>query len=293
MKQRRQISTWGDVMKLYLPDPDEKKGWPGLHGVDPRTAKNNAWAMGKILKDVLRLADADKDKDSQKWARAQAENSSKSIILQARSIFNKGRLMVQQYEKHGLIIPPCIEKFLEAKLNGKDQQRAMYLRPADHVIKKTFEEIEKLRDTDREVYLLFWLACGCGLRRGEALRSRWEYFVTRDGKPWFDGGVGKDGEHIKVPVQDRAWAALEPVKKENGPVIESESLEAVRRVGFWLDMQGWKTEKKMHELRAYIGSLIYQVDHMAAMKFMRHKSIKVTEKFYVRYGGKAIPTNVL
>jgi hypothetical protein len=32
---------------------------------------------------------------------------------------------------------------------------------------------------------------------------------------------------------------------------------------------------------------------MAAMKFMRHKSIKVTEKFYVRYGGKAIPTNVL
>jgi hypothetical protein len=67
----------------------------------------------------------------------------------------------------------------------------------------------------------------------------------------------------------------------------------VRRVGFWLDKQGWKTEKKMHELRAYIGSLIYQVDHMAAMKFMRHKSIKVTEKFYVRYGGKAIPTNVL
>jgi len=52
---------------------------------------------------------------------------------------------------------------------------------------------------------------------------------------------------------------------------------------------GWKTEKKLHELRAYVGSLIYLKDPVAAMKFMRHASIRITEQSYARYGKVKTP----
>ncbi len=61
----------------------------------------------------------------------------------------------------------------------------------------------------------------------------------------------------------------------------------------WLGAQGWKTEKKMHELRAYVGSLIYQLSPHAAKAFMRHKSIRTTELFYCHYGKAATVPAVL
>jgi hypothetical protein len=57
--------------------------------------------------------------------------------------------------------------------------------------------------------------------------------------------------------------------------------------------QGWRTQKTLHELRAYVGSLIYKKDHEAARLFMRHKSIHVTEKFYCRSFGMAKHIDVL
>jgi integrase len=225
--------------------------------------------------------------------RDRALNSSKSVILQARSLFNSKSELPAKYAERGLPIPSCVQEFMTAKLRGKDKQQHEYLPPPDAIIQRTFKEIEKLKDAVPQTYIAFWLACGCGLRRKEIFRARWEYFILRDGQPWFSGGIGKNGQTIEVPVQKRAWESLKPLRQEEGPCLgEDATMEYARHINGWLTAQGWKTEKKLHELRAYVGSLIYIKDPVAAMKFMRHSSIKITEKFYARYGKVKTP-NVL
>ena len=70
-------------------------------------------------------------------------------------------------------------------------------------------------------------------------------------------------------------------------------VEWARRLNLWLRRAGWRSEKKMHELRAYIGSMLYQANPLFAMKFMRHSSIRITEQFYCRYGKPLQPIDVL
>ncbi len=83
----------------------------------------------------------------------------------------------------------------------------------------------------------------------------------RDGRPWFSGSIGKDGLKIEVPMQERAWNALRGFKEDSGPVLGAgATLEYARRVGTWMKLQGWGTEKKLHELWAYVGSKIYMQD---------------------------------
>jgi hypothetical protein len=46
---------------------------------------------------------------------------------------------------------------------------------------------------------------------------------------------------------------------------------------------GWKDEKKLHGLRAYIGGKIYTKNPRLAQLYLRHKSIKTTEDFYSHF----------
>ena len=311
------VPTFGEIAEVYQPHD----GTPGIAGTTEDTARNNVWAMGKILKTVLGVQDpetvplskfdkmlavkfqdemarescerSDKDEETQRFVRDRALNSSKSVILQARSLFNTKSELPAKYAERGLPIPACVQEFMTAKLRGKDKQQHEYLPPPDAVIQRTFKEIEKLKDVVPQTYIAFWLACGCGLRRKEIFRARWEYFILRDGQPWFSGGIGKNGQTIEVPVQKRAWENLKPLRQEEGPCLGVDAtMEYARHINGWLTAQGWRTEKKLHELRAYVGSLIYIKDPVAAMKFMRHSSIKITEKFYARYGKVKTP-NVL
>jgi integrase len=227
--------------------------------------------------------------DARREARERALRTSRSVIRQARSLFNRRHRMLDQYEARGLVIPRRhIEEFMSCRVEGRDR-KPEYFPPSDEVVQQAFAAIEDQKHQPK-IYIAFWLAVGAGLRRGEIGRMRWEYIVERQGRAWISGSLGKDGERIEVPLQDRAAKALEPFRKPEGKCIEQESLEWARKLNNWMESQGWSTEKKMHELRAYTGSLIYQQDPIWAMMFLRHKSIKQTEGFYVRYskGHKSI-----
>jgi integrase len=308
LKARQSAATLGKVFPIYQE----------FAGIQANSIKNNIWALGKIVKMALGVSKVEevslnelnaslvmkfqeamvkmyrervgKDVEQQRRAKEQALRSSRSIVHQARCLFNKEKEMVQRYEARGLKVPACVQEFLGKKMDGRDTKRE-YLPPADEVVQKAFTDIEKMKDTDRTTYLAFWLATGAGLRRGEILRVRWEHFVTRNGERWVSGGIGKDGERIEVPVQARAWSVLSQFAQKEGPVLgERASLEYARRINWWMKQQGWNTEKKLHELRAYVGSLIYMTgNHVAAMKFMRHKTIRMTEQFYARYGSVKTP----
>jgi integrase len=311
MKARSNFATFSEIEPLYRK----------FALIGSRTIENNLWAMGKLLNTALGITDwktvslaaltpmlvakfqtamveaycieMGKDEEQQRQARELALRSSKSIINQARSLFNKDKSLLAQYVHAGLRVPDCIKEFMGCKVLGKIA-KGEYLAPPDHVVEKAFTEIGKLKECDRNAYIAFWLAAGAGLRRSEIQRCRWEFWIERDGMVWISGGLGKDGKRIEVPMQQRAVEALSSLRKPEGRVMSEEmGKEFAKRLNYWMKQQGWNTAKKMHELRAYVGSLIYRVNPQAAMKFMRHKSIRITEQFYVRYGHESSVPNVL
>lgn len=158
-----------------------------------------------------------------------------------------------------------------------------YSAPDDAVVKRTFELFATDEHVGQNCYLAFWLALGAGLRRGEISNLQWQHIVVRVGQPWVCGGVGKDGQRVEVPIQQAAWNAIAPYKRDTGFVISERGLGWARRLSAHLASCGWTARKRLHELRAYIGSLLYQVQPVAAMRFLRHKSIRTTEQFYVRH----------
>jgi integrase len=311
VKARHHVATLEQVLEIYRRS----------HGIARRSAMNNELAMLSIFKrtrskepdpKLIRLDAVNKnlaieyqdltaaeycksqeDAAAYREARDRAYRSSRSTINQARSIFSRraDNDMIARYKEAGLVIPECVINFLEVRLRGRPTKRE-YNQPDDAVIEETFKKIEQFAEDDPDVYRAFWLAVGAGLRRGEIQRVRWEHFVARDGIMWISGGIGKDGQQIEVPIQDKAWKKLES-KEKTGFVLRTRHLWWAKRLNAWMRGLGWNTEKKMHELRSYVGSLIYRKSPQAAMKFMRHKSIKVTEEYYVRYGADAAPVNVL
>lgn len=309
--QRHRTATLEDVLRLYRE----------VHGIKGRTARNNELAILQIFRRVhqkenattitLDLLDRSlpvqyqdliakdyvatvsaKDEGAVREARDRAYRTSRSTLCQARSIFSRRAEndLVQRYIDAGLRLPESLKDFMTVKLRGASPKKE-YNPPADAVIDRTFTRMDELCDTDRNVYFGFWLSTGAALRRSEIQRLEWNHFVEKDGMWWIDGGIGKDGRRVVVPIQSKAWERLSQFrldhngKPKTGRVIEGETgQEWAKRLNTHLRGLGWTTEKKMHELRAYIGSLIYQKSPLAAMHFLRHKSIAVTERYYVRYG---------
>lgn len=303
-------TTLADVMNLY----------ETLTTIAPRSARNNKACMMQVVQQSLGLEfeadsylienlnstivskfqiatvkrycfEAPKNDEDQRLAKERALRSSRSVISQARSLFTK--LLPELYREQGLIIPDSVESFMTCKLEGSTR-KPDYNPPAESVVQNAFVQIETIKQKDPHAYIGFWFAIGAGLRQREIQRMKWEYLVDRQDGTWVSGGVGKDGLRIEVPMQVKAVEALSDFRKEQGRVLDEEiGLTWSRRLNGYLFAWGWRTEKKLHELRAYIGSLIYQQNPVAAMRFLRHKSIKQTEEAYVRYRTDAKPVNVL
>lgn len=292
----------GKVMLLYMEQSS----------IGRRSARNNVLSLLKILErakgqpvkpetvpltdvdetlivrfqsEVVRLycERAEQNDSAQREAKERALRSSRSTISQARSIFSKrGEIdMVKLYKANGIELPDSVNRFMSEKLRGK-LTKADYKAPPDSVVESTFSAIELMR-ADVPLWLAFWIAAGTGLRRKEIHFAKWEYIFELDGRHWIRGGMGKDGEIICVPFQTRAFAAIEPYRKASGWIIEERSDRWAKRLCAWMSAQGWTTRLKIHELRALLGSMIYEKDPVQAMRQLRHKSIQVTEERYVRY----------
>lgn len=277
-----------------------------------RTAKNNALSLLKILEVVkgerrpaelipleevtssliLKYQAAICSKycqgvapDFQREAVERALRSTRSTVNQARCLFSrKGDVdMLDVYKANDLELPPGVHAFCGCKVRGKST-KTEYSAPSDDVVQRSIEAIQ-LMEKDRNVYIGFWLAIGACLRKSEIRRCRWEHLKLVDDKPRIIGGVGKDGLFIDVPLQTRAYESIRPLAKNEGWMIEERGDRWARRLSLWMRDQGWHTQKTLHELRAYTGSQIYsKVSPVAAMRVLRHKSIAITEKSYVRYG---------
>jgi integrase len=241
--------------------------------------------------------DNEKDRRS---ARDRADRTTKSTLRQAKALFSVERGLVDRYREAGLVVPECVEEFCGYKAQGKITTK-VYFPPSDDVMRTTFVKIEELRLSEPEVYDLFWTALGTGCRRNEVLDMVVTDFVELNGGLWIGAGLGKDGRQIQIPVinwpvhesstvvpADVVRAAIARAKAAGRATLFSgkawERVEVLaRRLNEWLTGLGWHDEKKMHALRAFIGSKIYNQKPLLAQRYLRHKSIATTEKFYSHF----------
>jgi integrase len=249
-------------------------------------------------------AAAGDNKDRKTLARETALRSSRSLINQARQVFrSRGADLRPKYEERGLKIPDCVEGFLKAKLKGSNT-KTDYFAPPDEVMEGILNSSDELKKTaeGEPLYLMFWLDLGAGLRKSEILRARWEHFLMRGGKPWFSASfdldnpvAGKDKKLIEVPIQERAWQNILPLRKSEGLVLGNRATEQTAKdLNKWIRLKGLNTTRlAMGELRAYVGSKLFAVDPQMAQVWMRHKRLQTTESRYKRYAKIADVPNVL
>ena len=125
--------------------------------------------------------------------------------------------------------------------------------------------------------------------------------VERDGRLWVGAGLGKDGNLIQIPVITWKVHSANPRIPEQvlrellgqcqqtgreflfeGTVTERYD-EMPDRLNRWLHHIGWRDEKKLHGLRAFIGCKLFAKNPRLAQLYLRHKSIATTEKFYSHF----------
>lgn len=236
--------------------------------------------------------------DDRADARDKADRSSASLISQAQSLFAKRRELVDRYREAGIIVPACVLEFASAKTVGSNATK-FYFPPSDAALRATFTAIEAQRTTDPALYELFWCNLATGARKGELTDLQPEHFVVINDRLWLNGGRGKDGKVIQIPVINFPVHTASPVvpadivtamikRTEPGQYLFGGSDNArrdklPRRLNEWLAAHGWQDQKKIHALRGYVGSMLYVNDPRLAQKYLRHKSRQTTEAYYTHF----------
>jgi integrase len=264
--------------------------------------------------------EAGRDENARRAARNKADRTSKSFLRQACSLFCKERSMVERYREEGIIVPQCVIDFREAPTVGSNSTK-QYFPPSDAALTKTFKEVEELRNSEdvlqQESYYLFWAALATGCRRAELVYMNVAEIIEVDGRLWVDGKIGKNGKLIRVPVI--TWS-VHPAARSTPDQILREQIVRAKAAGRatlfagtktdryreladflngWLFDHGWKDEKKLHALRAYIGSKIFEKNPRLAQRYLRHASITTTESCYSHFASLnetfdlGVPANVV
>lgn len=251
-------------------------------------------------------AEAGKDEKARRMARDRADRTSKSTFGQGASIFGAERELVERYRENGIHIPECVLEFRSAKLAGKMGSKE-YFPASDEVLRATFEQVEKLRTSEApammEAYYMFWAALATGCRRNELADMKIGDVVELEGRLWIGAGLGKDGNQIRIPCIN--WQVHPAAARMPDQVLRELKQRAASRnedAGYlfpgpqhdrhrlipdllngWMESLGWKDEKKLHALRAYIGSKIFSTQPRLAQLYLRHKSVTTTETFYSHF----------
>jgi integrase len=234
-------------------------------------------------------------------ALSRARNGGISTLRQARMIFT--RELLHYYSRRAGLVLPSMDGFRNTPGFGKGRNKD-YQPPPDWLIAKTFAELESSREDQPDRYLVCWLALGFGLRKSEISAVRADWFVPVAGRIELElravsGRMGygeseatKNGQLIpRIPVANDAWTRLGPLIDAMAPgayVIGGTMtwrLDGVfREVNEWLRNLGWKTQKGIHELRAYAGCQVISRDGMLqGSLWLRHGDMATTQRYYGRY----------
>jgi integrase len=303
LRGARQV-TLAELEKKYLVSTVEAsaatrtQNWNALlqllDGQSP--SQINAGLASAWFEKMASRASAEPDQQRQ----ATLKRSANSRYQQAASVFAPRALA--GYKLAGLATAD-FEKFLAAgelhKFNRIPKKE--YNPPAELIIAATLTAWEQLED--RNLFLAIGHELAFGLRAGETVQVKWNWWTDRENYPVLDGaGDFKNGAgHICVRALDpwfstmasriaaKSWKGQPDEYVLTGNMTQRNDI-VYRAASAWLRAQGWKTQKTNHALRAYAGSQVaMRYSIYDAQTWLRHASVTVTEQHYSHFIKKFRP----
>lgn len=233
------------------------------------------------------------------------KRSANSTFNQAKGVFRPKAVVTLR--RQGLVFPDTTWLETEWKQQKFGKVGSVhYSPPADDVVNTTFQEWAKL---PRNEFLAVGHELAFGLRANEIAQATWGWWTMKMGQPSLDGEckVKAGSGRVEVCALDPFWRIMQNrIATENwrgaaadfviDGCMSNRTQNVFRNVGEWLRSLGWRTQKTNHALRAYSGSQVaMKYGIYAAMVWLRHSSVKVTETHYTHFLQKhkiADPTKI-
>lgn len=297
---------------------------------NPRTRESNVNALLNLLRRATAAAEIDEKQPFSKLLTAatvaqffavasvasddqtatiRAKRTANSLWLQAASLCAPRALAWYKTKK---IFHPCLEEFVNAGQIHRFTRlpRIEYNPPAEKIIADTLKAWAELEE--RNLFLAIGLELAFGLRVGEVVQARPNWFSTRHNYPVLDGEAAVKNKTGRVQVRAldpyyttlrtkalaREWLKFDATQSEftlplitGSPTYRDDGLE--REVSDFLRTHGWNTQKTNHALRAYAGSQVaMRYGIYEAQTWLRHSSVKVTEQHYSHFVSKFRPADL-
>lgn len=221
-----------------------------------------------------------------------ATTSSFSAINQAQAVFSEAALKGPKMRALRL---PDLKEFRTFKPDGST--RKVRIEIDDATRERLRQASDDLWFTAPARWLAFALCGGIGLRRGEAVRARWDWAKVVGGKVILylvttADGAPKGNEH-KKEIELSLWQDMQAVRQGGDYIIPGDTAAARDRVldenVQWLRAFGFDMDKPNHELRAlYLQALDRKHGREAAQLGAGHSSARTTEIYTGRGTAPAV-----
>ena len=217
-------------------------------------------------------------------------NTIHSTVRQARALFSRRAMM--RY-KH--LTLPDLEGFLTAGCVSPDHS---WTPPPPDLVAATKAKAQHLQITRPDLYTVWLLAYGLGMRAAEIANARWSWIEEINGAPAMniiarpDEWSGPKGAPGHVPMGEKLTAWLMHTKRPDDIyILKGESYWqrydfVTREFADWMRDLGWLGTRYTHcahELRRLRGSEWWSdpsIGPAVCSAWLRHKSITVTQAHY-------------
>ena len=231
------------------------------------------------------------DPEATRQAVERRQNSFKSYMTQARSVFKKSLLTSHHYKN--LVLPDSLAGFMAFKVEGSSIRK--FQPPPAAVWKKIVDGIKTMRKEHPARWFAMQLSLNAGLRRTSAVNAKWAW-CTED--PATKGAqmevrFAKKGAYtIELPPDLwKDWKATraKPAGEYIIPGADGDARSAVvDEVVAWLRSLGIQDDRPFHYLRKFHGDFVdrkYGIEEAA--RRLGHKGTAVARASYVEGRSRA------
>ena len=249
-----------------------------------KTKKNNLLRMEQILTHYSISLDEDITQFAKKhnaipicedWVTKRGCNE----MRQARSIFAKG--WIARYKQLGI---DCswFANWIALSLTGVE---ITPFNPDRKELRNITTQCEKLKEYDQDMYLVYALAYGLGLRSSEIQRAKFgDLHEDFDGNKLIRIHAPKSGGNFQDRPCDPAWwdEVFSFKTSDDALIVPCQEDRITREFpGFLRRRCGIMDDRPVHRLRKYCGHRIMRAnDIFISSKALGHRSIELTSKIY-------------
>ena len=255
---------------------------------NPETKRNNVLRLEQILKHYGINAE---DHDIGQFRRVTAEGipicedwvarRGSNEMRQARSLFSKG--WIQRYRQLGIDVS-CFANWIALSLDGV---QVTPFNADRRELRAITTKCQELKTRDKQMYLMYCLAFGLGLRSSEIQRAKFgDLHEDFDGNKLIRIHAPKSGGDFQDRPCDPAWweEILSFKTSDDAFIVPCQEDRITREFpGFLRRRCGITDDRPVHRLRKYCGHRVMRDNGnnaFIAQRALGHSSVEMTARVY-------------